>query len=1060
MKFEQIPSFAIRRNVTVLMSLIAILVLGFITLNLIKLEFMPKGLTAPFMGIWVPYTNSTPEEVEKLIAEKVEPAINTVPNKKRQTSNILPHGMWVFMEFNEDANIDQSYLDLIDRMERLKPELPEEVRNYRVRRFRPGSNSEFDIFVISEKENDDVFNFVKNFVAKRFERIDGVAQVDFDASGEKNIYIYINTDLVNAYNVNLADVIAKLRNDNFSMSSGYVHEGEHKIFVRSRAKIYTLDQLKNITVNDRGLKLGDIATIDYTTGERERAWRINGKDGMDLEIAKEPLANTIEVTDRIAQEIKDLNEHPRMKEMGVRLEPIFNQGKYIKQSVFNLIESGLWGGLFAFIFIYLFLKRFRMTIIITLAIPISILISILCLYFLDLTLNGFTLMGLLIAVGLVVDNAIVIVENIYRKRQEGHTIVDAAIKGTAEVGLAITLSTLTTVAIFMPILLLPQNGMGGFFKAIAIPVVAALLASLVVAVVYIPYTATRISSNKSVDEPLWVQRLATRLTKITMFFVRRRVDAFMTLFIILLFLGMKPFPAMVGSNDGNINDFRIMLDLPDNYTFEQTNNLLKVMENEAKTKKDEYQIKAYSAFARKNFAQIKIFLEDKEIPPWYTSVYRNIRSGLETVGLPPLKLPITREQAEEDFKKLVPDMPGITIRTSWSDQGAMKSDPSVTLQLEGDETQKLLSIAREMERRLKTIPQVKGTDINLENGQDEVTVKIDRLRIQNYNLDINTVQSIINFNIRGVSFNNFQKANGEEIRVFVQSRREDRERLEQLKSLILYTRDGQQVPLSAVANFSITKGLGNIRHENGKTILQLKALAHNEDEVPIVKENLANVLAGLDMPFGYKWGLGRVAQQQEEQKADAINNMLMGLILIILLMGVLFESFILPFSVIISIPLAFVGSKFLLLATNTGIDIMALIGLIVLVGIVVNNGIVLIDAINRNRQRGMSRNDAIEDATRHRVRPILLTAITTVAGLLPMALGETEFIGIKYAPMGRVVLGGLVSSTMLTLIFTPVIYTFFDDLRELFMNMLKTALLNKSSSSSGAAPELQDRLRD
>lgn len=1060
MKFEQIPRFAIKRHVTVLMSLIAIMVIGLISLQLIKLEFMPRGITAPFMGVWVPYRNSTPEEVEKVIAEKVEPAINTVPHKKRARSNINSNGMWMFMEFEQGVNLDQSYLDLIDRMERLKPELPDESANYRVRRFGPGGDSEFDIFVISEDDNDDVFNFVKNFVAKRFERIDGVAQVDFDASGEKNIYIYVNQDLVNAYGVNLADVISKLRNDNFTLSSGYVHEGNNKIFVRSRAKIYTLDKLKNIVINERGLKLSDIAEVDYTTGNREWAWRINGKNGMDIEIVKEPLANTIDVTDRLAEEVAILNEHPRMKAMGVRLETIFNQGKYIKQSVFNLIESGLWGGLFAFIFIYLFLKRFRMTVIITFAIPISILISVLCLYFLDHTLNGMTMMGLLIAVGLVVDNAIVIVENIYRKRQEGLPIVDAAIKGTAEVGLAITLSTLTTVAIFMPILLMPSNGLGGFFKAIAIPVVGALLASLLVAIVYIPFTATRISSKKAVVEPMWVQRVAKQLTRLTMYFVRRRVDAFVVLLLLIIYLAAPPFPPFSGMNDGNINDFRLIIDLPDNYTFSQTNQLLKEMESHAEDKRDEYNIKAYSAFARRNFIRIKVFLEDKEIPPWYITVYRNIRHGLSYVGFPEQKLRVTREEAEEDFKKLVPDIPGVKVRSNWNEQGMMKADPSVTLQLEGEETTKLLEIAREMERRLKSIPEVVDTDINLENGQDEIQVQIDRQKIQNYNLDINTVRSIINFNIRGVSFRNFQKPNGEEVNVWVQSRREDRERLEQLKSLILYNRAGQQIPLYSVADFTVTKGLGNIRHVDGKTVLQLKAVAEDEDKATLVRENLANVMTGLDLPFGYKWGLGRIAQQEEEQKADAMNNGLMGLVLIILLMGVLFESFILPFSVIISIPLAFIGSKFLLFITNTPIDLMAMIGLIVLIGIVVNNGIVLIDAINRNRKEGMSRNDAIENATRHRVRPILLTAITTISGLLPMALGETEFIGIKYAPMGRVVLGGLVSSTMLTLIFTPVIYCFLDDVREKLMNLLKTAFLKKSKTAGAAGTALQDRRRD
>jgi HAE1 family hydrophobic/amphiphilic exporter-1 len=1060
--FEKIPKMVLNRNVTVLMSLIAIIVIGMIVLTKIKLEFMPQGITSPYMGTYIPYANSTPEEVEKLIVDKVGPEYNTIYGIKRVEANISANGVFFFLQFNSDVNLDEAYLDMVDRLERLRHELPDESQRYWVRRFGPGGDSEFDIFFIGRKNTGNEYNFIKNFIVKRFERIDGVAQIDFDASGEKSIYIYVNNDLVKAYNVNLAQVIGKLRSDNFMMSSGYVEEGNHKIFVRSKSKINNLDQLANLVINESGLRLKDIATVEYTTGDREWFWRINGLPGMDIEITKEPLANTVEVTDKIAAEVEALNKHPRVVAEGIELQPIFNQGKYIKQSVFNLIESGLWGGLFAFIFIYAFLRRFRMTSIITMAIPISILMSIINLYFFDQSLNGMTLMGLLIAVGLVVDNAIVIVENIYRKRQEGMEVNQAAIKGTSEVGLAITLSTLTTVAIFVPIFMMPSMGMIGFFRAIAFPVVGALIASLIVAIIYIPYTSTRVSSKKEVVEPEWIKKLSTIISSITMYFVKNRMTAFIVVIVLFGFYFAGPSPRNEGMNDGNINDFRIMVDLPDNYTIEQTMNIVDDLEAYAEEKKEEYKIRSYLSNGRKGWIRFKVFLEEKEVPPWYKSVYKNLHNGLASVGvIDSLDLPITREEAQERFKKIIPDAPGIRIRSNWRDAGFMKADASVTVQLEGDDTKRLLTIAEEMKRRLKTIDVVTRTDINIENGQDEVQVKLDRVKMRKYNVDASTVRSLIDFTIRGVRFRNFQNERGEEIGVQIKSRKEDRETLDQLKALTIFTNDGKQVPLAAIADFNVERGLGSIRQINGKTVMQVKAITDSEENVEKIKGQLNSVLSGLDMPFGYKWGLGRIAQQEEEQDAELLSTMLMGGILIYLLMGVLFESFILPLSIIVSVPFAFIGSKILFLVTDTAMDLMAGIGQVVLIGIVVNNGIVLIDAINRYRKMGYSRDDAIRIASKNRVRPIILTGITTIGGMLPMALGETEFIGIKYAPMGRMIVGGLLSSTFLTLMLTPFIYTAFDNMRNRFMRVMESMFNDGyfgKNSGSIAQPELRNKI--
>jgi HAE1 family hydrophobic/amphiphilic exporter-1 len=1041
MNFEKIPKLVLKRHVTVLMSFIAIIVIGIVVLLKIEQEFMPKGLTSPYMGARIFYPNSTPEEIEQMIVKKVEGELNTIPQMKRTRVRIMQNGAWFFIEFDADANIDQAYFDFLDRLERVKPELPEESQNYRIRRFGENSN-DMSIFILQEKDDPYVYQFVESFIKKRIERVDGVANVDFDSSMEKNLYIYFKSDLIKAYRINIYDVIQKIRTENFNMSSGYSYNGENKIFVRSIAKINSVEKLQNLVINKNGLKLKEIADVGYSDGDRRWAWRINGKKGMDLEITKESQANTVKVTDEIVEVINELNNNRQVKEMGLQIQVIFNKGDYIKQSVYNLLESGIWGGFFAFGLIFFFLRRTRITMIITFAIPLSILITIVAIYFMGWSLNGMTMMGLLIAIGLVVDNGIVIIENIFHKRREGLSLKDSAIVGTSEVGLAITMATLTTVAIFIPILFLPQNGLGGYLKTIGVPVIFALLASLFVAIIYIPFASTRISSTRPVKDSKLISKISNKLSQMTMFFIHRRVEGFIVFLILLFLLVEGPQPQFVGMSGGNINDFRVMIELPNTFNFEKSDAFLKELEKKLTKQKDKYKIKAYSANARTQFARLSVFLEDKEIPSWYYSVYKKIRRGLAVLGVPPLKERMTRKECEEDFRKMIPKIPGLKIRSRWMEDEQMRSDISVNLAIEGDDTKLLLKIAHEMERRLNTLDQVVQTDINLEQGQDEIIIGFDRKKLEKYGLSAKKLRQMIDYNIRGFRLRKFQTEDGNETSLIAQSQRKDRSRLEQLKNLMIFTREGKSVPLSTVANFQIKKGLGTIKHENGKTVLKVKALLENGEDIQIVQSQLSSLMAGLDMPFGYKWGLGRISRQVEEDQGNFMFALSLGVVLVFLLMGVLFESFILPISVIVSIPLALIGAKYFAIFTGTEVGLMAMIGSLILVGIVVNNGIVLIDQIIRYRKRGFSRNEAIEKASLDRARPIMLTALTTMMGLLPMVVGESEFVGIKYAPLGRIVFGGLLASTILTIVYTPLFYTFFDDLRQKFMKLIQYAFTN------------------
>ncbi|MFQ5751510.1 MAG: efflux RND transporter permease subunit, partial [bacterium] len=449
-KNSLLARFSVNRPVTVIMSLVALLVIGYIAFTQISVDLMPAGFTPPFLGVWTPYPNSNPQEVEEQIAKPIEDQIQTISGVRRVTSNSSGTGCWTFIEFAQGTDMDLAYAQLRDRMDRVKAEIPEDIERLYLRKW---SNDDSPIlwYALVETElHEDPYLLVEQHLQKPLERIDGVAKVDIWGAEEKSILLQINQDLVKSYKVNLYEVIQKLRKDNFSISSGFVKEGERKIYVRSFGKFRALEEIKNLPIRGANLRLKDIAEIKYDVPERRWRLRIDDKKAITLGIYKESVANTVELCQKVSQRFEEeFKRDPKLN--GFRMESLFNQGQFIEDSVDNLQRTAMWGGLFAFCVLYFFLRRFRMTMIVILAIPLSLLITLMVLYFIGWSLNLINMMGLMISVGMVVDNSIVVLESIARCREEGDNLIQATTRGVGEVGGAVLASTLTTVAVFFPI---------------------------------------------------------------------------------------------------------------------------------------------------------------------------------------------------------------------------------------------------------------------------------------------------------------------------------------------------------------------------------------------------------------------------------------------------------------------------------------------------------------------------------------------------------------------------------------------------------------------------------
>jgi len=664
-----------------------------------------------------------------------------------------------------------------------------------------------------------------------------------------------------------------------------------------------------------------------------------------------------------------------------------------------------------------------MTLLITCAIPLSLIITVIALYFADWSLNIFTLMGMMISVGLVIDNSIVIVENIYRRRMLGDDVSTAAIIGASEVSTAILMATLTTIVVFLPLILMNDNTMMSFYLLrIGTPIVAALLGSLCVALLIIPLIATRLPIKGHITESRIIVSGRSAYERILRWALSHRLDTTIVGFILIASIYI-PFNNMEKTDQGhgNFNEFRLIVDMPDNYSLEEANEVMGSLESFIDGRKDTYGIKTINSRTSRRNGRILIYLEQLENNAWWYVFYRNVRNA---IGIP-VDQQLEREEIIEDIKATAPEFPGVDIRTQWWSDG---DDQSITVQVVGPDTETLTPIAREVERRMRTLPLLTNVESDLERGNYEVHLMIDRVLAQKYGVSAQEIAGLVSYSVRGRNLPDF-RSDEREIDMLIQLEKSDRETLDNLRNMTVRTSEGKDIPLSTLVQFTIEKGYGSIRRRDGMTNLSVRGYTP-KGSVQDIYAQIDQLIAGFQLPRGYSLDKGsRFGRWQEQGNAQKFA-IILAITFVFILMGVLFESFVLPLSIIICIPFALFGAYWGLYISQTPFDMMAAIGLIILMGIVVNNAIVLVDLVNRFINEGMSRHDAIIQAGKNRFRPIFMTAFTTIFGLVPMALGNSTLIGIPYAPLGRTIIGGLFASTILTLVFVPLAYTYFDDLRK------------------------------
>lgn len=1021
-----LPRISVNRPVTVTMCLMALLVVGVVAYVRVPVKLFPSGFTPAFLYTSIAYShgNSTPQESEQQVARPLEEQLRTIKGIKRIRTYSNTRGVDAPLEFQPDTDMDMAYNQLMDRIERLKLLLPEDARDrVFVWKFNSDSWEILWMGIALSADIQDPFNFLETHVQRRLERVDGVARLNFWGVDEKEVMIELDQERLEARGVNLGAMVQTLQQDNFALSAGHIQEGEKQFYVRSMARYRSLEEIEDIQIPTRmgEVRLGDVADVRYDVPERSWYQRIDGQTAVSIGVFQESGANVVDVCKRVVEALKEIEDDP-LVDGKIKFNVFFNQGDFISSSIHNLESTGLWGGLFAAMVLLFFLRAVRMTAIITLSIPLCVMITVTFLYFIDWSLNLLTMMGLMVGVGMVVDNAIVILENIYRMRAKGMGPREAAIAGASEVGLAITMATLTTVVVFLPLMLMNGNVELTFFLSrIGVPVIVALVGSLFVALIFIPQAAFRFGGKDVKADPSVIVWFRTRYARMLAWVLAHRRDAFLIALVLFATIVVPAGGLKRGDSGGRmLNDFRVRFDFPKDMSLAETSDVIYEVESFLDVRRDDYGIRTMRVWYRTGYGNIHVFLENEDDEWWY-SPYKMLRSA---VGYP-IKVHMERNAVIKDLQKKIPQFVGVKVAVE--SQGGGGNDPSVSLNIFGDDVDVLANLLGEVERRLRDIPSVVSVDSDLERANDEVHVTIDRDHAQRLGLSAQSVGRSIGFALQGVQLP-FYQVDQREIRVRLYLEKLNQATVQNLKGLTFPSKSGEQIPLLEFAKLHVNQGRGTIRREDGKTRLRVSAFT-TKDDIKGLYGEIDKALEGFSLPRGYSWDKGERYSKLQEEDDTMYFAMIMAITCVFLLMGVLFESFILPFSVLLSIPFAFLGVYWTLFVTSTPLEGLAMVGVIVLIGVVVNNAIVLVDMINRLRHEGYERTEAILEAGRNRFRPILMTTFTTIFGLLPMALGNSTVMGQPYAPMGRTMMGGLISSTFLTLLLVPLFYTFFDDLR-------------------------------
>ncbi|WP_078428039.1 efflux RND transporter permease subunit [Alkalihalobacterium alkalinitrilicum] len=1014
---------SVKRPVGVMIIALVMIMLGGVSLNGLKVDLMPD-LDLPIAAVSTSYNGAAPQEVENLVTRPLEGALSATEGLSTMQSISTQNQSLILLMYDFNTDLDAVMLDLRDRIDMVRTSLPDGAGTPSAMRFDPNQMPIMQIGISGDMELTRLTNIAEDTIIPRMERIIGVASVNLTGGQEREIIVEPDLTLMQRHGLTISQLAQIIGGENMSSPAGEITRGGQGMPLRMVGEFRSISEIENINIPLRTgetIKLADVSLVNDTFKEMSSFAFVNGEPTLSIDISKQGDANTVEVADSVSRELERLQ---RDLPPGVTLTTIMDSSIFIKESISSVTMNMIIGGAMAILVLLVFLRSFRSTLIIGLSIPIAVISAFTLLYFAGETINIITLGGLALGIGLLVDSSIVILENIYKYRERGYSRVESAIKGASEVSSAVIASTLTSLVVFVPILF--TDGIAGeLFLPLALTVGFTLFASLAVALTIVPMlSGLLLPEMKTEEDPKGLRKASAKIgdffeginnryrSVLKWSIHHKKTITFGTLFLLIASLGTVKFVGVELMPAFDQGEISVSFEVPSGTSIEET---------------------------RAAVGELEQYLLDTGLTEVvYTSVGGGGMMGMGGASnsgdlyirlTPASERDVTTNEVIKDFSEFAETLPDIDVNVFSFESDGMGGNP-IEIEIRGEDFGTLKLIADDVRDIISEVPGATNVTHSMGETRPEMQIHVDRDVANQYGFTYAEVMDTVRGSMNG-QVASLMRTEGQEVSITVILPEEYRENYTQLQNLPLITPIGDTVLLSTIADFVQADGPNTINRQN-----QTRGVAVTGD---IMDRDLGSVIADIEaelnqyiFPEGYEYNTGGDYEMMMEAFFDLALALVLAIFLVYAVMAFQFERVLYPFIVMFSLPATFIGIMAGFLLTGRPLSAPAFIGVIMLAGIVVNNAIVLVDYINQLRQRGMTMEEAILEAGPTRLRPILMTMLTTVLAMVPLAIGIGEGAELQ-APMATVIVFGLAFSTVITLVLVPVMYIYTEN----FTNWVK-----------------------
>ncbi|MDP8221493.1 MAG: efflux RND transporter permease subunit [Candidatus Stygibacter frigidus] len=1000
----------------VLVSMVYILIVGFggFALTQLKLDLYPN-IDFPIVAVITTYSGAGPEDIENLVSRPIEEAVVSTQNVKNVTSQSSEGASIVMLEFNWGTDMDQADTDVRNNIDFVRDYLPEDVSDPLVFKFDPSMMPIMFISLTNENMGlAELRELSVDRIEALLERVKGVAAVSTMGGLERQINVNLDPVMMSAMGVSSQQVVGAIGSQSGLMPAGNIDTSTKSYNIRVYSEYRSLEQIRDVVVSyagGRAVKVGDVATVEDGFKELKSNVRVDGTKGVTLIVQKQSDANTVQACNAVADELNRIKD---VLPLGTSFGIMFDQSEFIENSIKNLSMTGILAFLICCVVIYVFLRNIRGSAIMAISMPVSVIFTFAVLYVNGLTLNIISMAGLALAIGMLVDNSVVVLENIYRHREEGYSKVEAASRGAHEVTNAIVASTITTIFVFVPVLFVPGIT-GQIFGDMVITITCSLAVSLVVALTLVPMLSSRLIRTQAQEDARkqsqvvkslnkFFNWLETNYAKVLHWAINNKRKVLVTVF--LLFIGSLALIPVIGGEfmpETDQGHIQVYVEARRGTPYEEMEQLALEVETAMRDAAPEIE-SSYLRFGSQEGLMA------------FDSTPNNMEIHLK------LKDASKRERSQKEIEATIREnfdkISGITYRITQG--GMMGNEKAIEVKLIGNDLTKGEELADQIFQKMQKVKGFVDIEKSIKEQSPQLEVNLRQNVMNEYGLSAMQVASIISYSIQGVTAQRYREE-GDEYNIFVRLDKRYRNDREALDQLMIPTMSGANIPLRQLGTIEETISPPTISRENQERFVSVNCNLDRKLDLNKATGYINEILKDTPISDEFTVLIGGQAEDQRESNFWLLIAFAVAILLVYMVMASQFESLIDPFIIFFTIPLSLIGVFLILFLTGTKLSIMSLVGVVMLVGIAVNNGIVLVDYINQLRERGLGVFEAVEQAGKARMRPVLMTAFTTIFGMIPLAL-EIGSGAEMWAPLARSVIGGLFTTTILTLVVIPVIY--------------------------------------